>query len=171
MNPSIASMAARQIATAFLIFTFVAGWVQNSAAQNKACALATPSEIQSTIGASPSLKPQSMPGGADFCMGQAGSYKVVLRLAQRTDTTGDKEKKGIAMAKQMGAQVEVKKFGDITCSTFIPPANMAQAGYNTTCSVFKNGQVGAIEITAKSQSEMVSIDKLRSVADKIASRL
>lgn len=171
MNASIASMMARLIPTAVLSLALVAGCAQNSLAQSKACALATPSEIQSAIGASPSLKPQAMPGGADFCMGQAGSYKVMLRLAKRSDTSGDKEAKGIAMAKQMGAQVEVKKFGDITCSTFIPPANMAQAGYNTTCSVFKNGQVGAIEITAKSLSEMVSIDKLRSVADKIASRL
>jgi hypothetical protein len=171
MNRSIASMIARQIPTAVLILALVAGCVQNSLAQNKACALATPAEIQSAIGASPAWKPNSMPGGADFCMGQAGSYKIMLRLAQRSDTTGDKEKKGIAMAKQMGAQVDVKKFGDITCSTFIPPASMAQAGYNTTCSVFKNGQVGAIEITAKSQSEMVPIDKLRPVADKIAGRL
>lgn len=154
----------------FLASLLTTGFVGDLQAQGKACALATPSEIQAVTRAAPSMKSQSMPGGADICMGQAGSFRVMLRLATRSDSTGDKEAKGIAMAKQMGAQVDVKKFGDTTCSTFTPPASMAQAGYNTTCSVFKNGQVGAIEITAKSQGEMVPIDKLRPLADKIASR-
>ncbi len=145
---------------------------QPARAQSKACALVTAAELQSVLGAAVSgMTPSSMPGGsAELCTGQASSYRIMLRLAKRSDPSGDKEAKGLAMAKQMGAQVEVKKFGDVTCSTFAPPATMQQAGYNTTCSVLKNGQVGAIEITAQSQSSMIPIDKLRPLAEKIAAR-
>lgn len=172
MQPLIVSTGARLVATGLVFLAIVAVSVQKSVAQNKACSLATPAEIQAVTGAAVSaMKPQTLPGGnADICTGQAGSYRIMLRLATRTDSSGDKEAKGIAMAKQMGAQVDVKKFANTTCSTFTPPASMAQAGYNTTCSVYKNGQVGAIEITAKSQAEMVPIDKLYPLADKIASR-
>jgi hypothetical protein len=46
-----------------------------------------------------------------------------------------------------------------------------QAGYNMTCSVFKDGHVGAIEITTASQEDLISIDKVRPLADKTAGRL
>ena len=136
-------------------------------AQNS-CDLVTPAELQSALGTAVTMKPA---GGPQICMGQAPGYRVMLRLAKTSDASGAKEAKGIAMAKQMGAQVDVRKFGDTTCSTFIPPANMAQAGYNTTCSAFKNGQVGAVEVTATSQQDMVSIEKLRPLADKIGGKL
>jgi hypothetical protein len=156
-----------------ILVTMAVALAGASQAQNKACALVTAAELQSALGTAFSgMAPQSAPGSnADICMGQASSYRVMLRLAKRSDASGDKEAKGIAMAKQMGAQVDVKQFGDITCSTFIPPSNMQQAGYNTTCSVFKNGQVGAVEVTATNQKDMVPIDKLRPLADKIAGKL
>ncbi len=164
---------ARWLAARIPLAALILACAVPSAAQDKACSLATPAEIQSATGVSvPALKPQAMPGGtADICMGQAGAYRIMLRLAKRQDASGDKEAKGLAMAKQMGAQVDVKKFGDITCSTFIPPASMAQAGYNTTCSVIRNGQVGAIEMTAPSQKDMVPIEKLKPLTDKMAARL
>jgi hypothetical protein len=161
------------ISNAVILATLSVALAANSSAQNKACDLVTPAELQTVVGTSVSgLKPQAVPGGAaDICMGQAGAYRIMLRLAKRQDASGDKEAKGLAIAKQMGAQVEVKKFGDTTCSTFSPPTTMQQAGYNTTCSVFKNGQVGGIEITAAAQKDMVAIDKLKPLADKMAGRL
>ncbi len=71
----------------------------------------------------------------------------------------------------MGAQVEMKNFGPITCSALVPPANLAaQIPFNTTCTVTKGELVAGIEVTAKSQKDMVSIDKLRPLAEKIAQR-
>jgi hypothetical protein len=96
----------------------------------------------------------------------------MLRLARGAPhPSGGKEAGGIAMAKKMGAQVDVKTFGPVTCSTMIPPKNLEEYGFNTTCSVVKNGQVAAVEVTAKTQAEMVSIEKLRAVAERIAGRM
>jgi len=142
-------------------------------AQNKACALATPDELKSLLGAAVSgLKNDSGLGDVAICQGQTPSVTVMLRLAKRSGgaTPSDAAAKGIEKAKQAGFQVEVKTFGPITCSTLIPPAKLAQYGYNTTCSVSKNGQVAAIEIGAKQQKDMVSIDKLHPLAEKIAQR-
>jgi hypothetical protein len=70
----------------------------------------------------------------------------------------------------MGATVEVKTFGPITCSTMVPPANMNQYGYNTTCSVIKGDAVAAVEVGARFRKDMVPIDKLRPLAEKLATR-
>jgi hypothetical protein len=146
---------------------------------NKACALLTVAEIESAIalkvpafreGGSPG-KPASGSTGGEFCMAATPTTTVMLRLAKKTGTSG-REVKGIEMAKQMGAQVDVKTFGPITCSTLMPPSNLAsQIGFNTTCSVTKGEAVAAIEVTTKAQKDMVPIDKLRPLAEKMLSRL
>jgi hypothetical protein len=53
----------------------------------------------------------------------------------------------------------------------IPAKSMEAYGFNTTCSVLKGGQVGAVEVTAKSRKDMVPIERLRPLAEKIAGRL
>jgi len=68
----------------------------------------------------------------------------MLRLAKTSGQGGGKESAGIAAAKSMGARVDVKTFGPITCSTMIPPASLAVHGFNTTCSVVKNRSLAAI---------------------------
>jgi hypothetical protein len=70
----------------------------------------------------------------------------------------------------MGGQVDVKTFGSITCSTLIPPKNLEQYGFNTTCSVVKGEQVAAVEVTTQSRQDMVPIEKLRPLAEKMAGR-
>jgi hypothetical protein len=142
-------------------------------AQGKACSLATPDELQAALGAKVSgLKPQSAPGGGvDLCMGQTPTASIMLRLAKRSDSGKGKESAGIETAKKMGAQVEVKTDGPITCSTMIPPKSLEQYGFNTTCSVVKNGEVAAIEVTAKSRKDMVAMDSLHAVAKKMAGRI
>jgi len=162
-RPSIRSL----ILFAFL--TTTPGILDNLNAQGKACSLATPQELQAALGVSVSLKGQSGPGGADLCAAQTPTVSVLLRLAKRTTSPGA-EAAGIEKAKQMGATVEVKTDGPITCSTLIPPKNLEQIGYNTTCSVLKNEQVAAIEVTAKTQKDMASMDALRNVAQKMAGR-
>jgi hypothetical protein len=113
-------------------------------------------------------------GKAEFCTGQSPNAKVVLRLASGLDPgrdrSGAKEKAGVEMMKKMGAQVEVKSLGPIVCSTVVPPAGKEQMGYNTTCTVSKDTAVAGIEVTAKSQKDMVSIERLHPLAEKMAGR-
>jgi hypothetical protein len=96
--------------------------------------------------------------------------RLVTELDPGRDRSGCTEKKGIELAKQMGIQVDVKTFGPITCSTMVPPANLAQHGFNTTCTVSKPTAVAGGEVTAKSQQDMVSIERLHPLAEKMASR-
>ena len=143
---------------------------------NKACGLLTPSELQTVLGTTVSL---SGGGGmavekAELCTGKTSTATVMLRLVTGLDPgrdrSGGTEKKGIEMAKQMGIQVDVKTFGPLTCSTMVPPANLAQYGFNTTCTVSKPTALAGVEVTAKNRHEMVSIERLRPLAEKMASR-
>jgi hypothetical protein len=103
-------------------------------------------------------------------MATAPQATVMLRMVKTKGATGN-EAKGVEIAKKRGAQVEVKTFGAVTCSMTLPPARMAQYGFNTTCSLTKQDTVAAIEVTAKTQRGMVSIEKLRPLAEKIAARI
>ena len=113
-------------------------------AQNKACALATPAELKASLGMKVAGLKESNMGATSICVGQASTARVMLRLAKTSGQGGGKESAGIAAAKSMGARVDVKTFGPITCSTMIPPASLAVHGFNTTCSVVKNGSLAAI---------------------------
>jgi hypothetical protein len=143
---------------------------------NKVCGLLTPSELESVLGTKVSLSGGGgmAAGRAEFCTGQNSIATVMLRLVTGLDPgrdrSGGTENKGIEMVKQMGVQVDVKTFGPITCSTMVPPANLAQYGFNTTCTVTKATAVAGIEVQAKSQIDMVSIEQLRPLAEKMAER-
>jgi hypothetical protein len=147
-----------------------------SAEGGKACSLVTSAEIQSVLGATVTLNasPPMPGGGADLCTGQAPNAKVLLRLVTGLDPgrdrSGSKEKAGLAMLKNMGAQVEVKTVGPIVCSTLVPPVGKEPMGYNSTCTLSKDTALAGIEITVNSKSDMVSIDKLFPLAEKMSSR-
>jgi hypothetical protein len=138
---------------------------------NKACALVTQSELEAVLGEKVTLKP----GGMEkvlLCNGTTPKASVLLRVATKRDGSGsgDAAKAGIEAARKMGAQVDVKTFGPMTCSTMVPPENLAAYGFNTTCSITKGASVAAIEITAKTRADMVSIERLKALADKMAGR-
>jgi len=143
---------------------------------NKACGLLTPSELQTVLGTTVSLSGGGgvAVGRAELCTGQTSTATVMLRLVTGLDPgrdrSGGTEKQGVEMAKQMGIQVDVKTFGPITCSTMVPPSNLAQHGFHTTCIVNKPTAVAGVEVTAKSQQDMVSIERLHPLAEKMASR-
>jgi hypothetical protein len=158
---------------AILVLVILLGPILGSAADNKACGLATATELESALGGKVgALHGSSMPGSdAQICSGATPQAQVMLRLARRKEGSEGKEAKGVQIAKQMGAQVDVKTFGPVTCSTFIPPENMqARAGFNTTCTMKKGDMVAGIEITTRSRAAMVPIDKLRPIAEKMPSR-
>ncbi len=151
------------------IFLVLAISVPGMAADNsKVCALVTPAELESLVGGKVELKGGTI-GKAAFCSGRTPAVSVMLRMAPRPPGPGN-EAAGVAVAKKMGAQVDVKTFGPITCSTIIPPKDKEVYGFNTTCAVLKEGTVAAIEITTKSRAAMVPIDKLRPIAEKMAKR-
>ena len=52
----------------------------------------------------------------------------------------------------------------------LPPANLAQHGFNTTCTVSKPTAVAGVEMTAKNQEDMGSIERLHPLTEKMASR-
>jgi hypothetical protein len=139
------------------------------AADNKACSLLTSAEIEAATGLKISgwkAQQQTVRSDAALCNGDAGTATVLLRVASKTGAAG-LESKGMAIAKQMGAQVEVKTFGPVTCSSVIPPKSLEQYGFNTTCAIEKGSQVAAIEVTSKTQNAMVPIDKLRPLVEKM----
>jgi hypothetical protein len=111
-------------------------------------------------------------GSDDVCYGQIGSLKVLIRTAKREgDFGGTKERKALEMARSQGWQVEVKSEGELTCSSVMPPASQVQYGFNTTCSILRAGRVVAVEVTAPSQKEMVSMDVVRKLVQKAANGL
>ena len=143
---------------------------------NKACGLLTASEIESVLGTNVALDGSaSIPGGKiHICMGQAASAGVLLRLVTGLepgrDRSGREEKAALVGVKQLGGKVEVKMFGPIVCSTAEPPASKPYMGYHTTCTVSKETAMAVIEITANNKTDMVPIERLRPLGEKMAGR-
>jgi len=150
--------------------------VVDAAEANRACGLLTSSELEGVLGGNVTMNGGApMPGGkTEICTGLAPTTSVMLRLMTGLDPgrdrSGSKEKAGIELFKKMGAKVDVKTFGPITCSTIEPPAEQTHKGINTTCTVTKDTAVAGIEVTAKGQKDMVSINRLRPLAEKMAGR-
>ena len=138
---------------------------------NKACGLVAESEVQSVLSAKVPLKNGAI-GDVQTCSGETPTATMTIRLFRRMgDPAGAKEKAGIEAIKKMGAQVDVKTSGGVTCMTTVPPANMAQYGFSTSCTVTNKAPMFAvIEIQAKTQKDMAPMEKLRSVAEKMATR-
>ena len=154
-------------ALAFFVLTSV-----HAQEPSVACKLLQESEIESALGGKATKFSGGIVGNADMCNGQVGSLKVLIRIAKRRgDSGGVKERQGIESLRAKGWRIEVKAEGDLTCSTAIPPASMAQAGVNTTCSILRAGKVVAVEVGAPSQKEMASMDAVRKLAQKAVSRL
>lgn len=163
-------IAQAAVAALLLAIFSMAGHAQ--AANNKACTLLTPAELEPVAGKVAEFKSIAATAEAQVCSARSVKGSVMLRWS-KSKSKADSAKaaaQGVAAARDMGATVDVKTFGPITCSTMIPPANMTQYGFNTTCSVAKGDAVAAVEIGARFKKDMVSIDKLRPLAEKLATR-
>jgi hypothetical protein len=136
-----------------------------------ACGLVTAAEFQGVLGGAVNLKSGAI-GEVQVCSGEGQTGKVTVRFFKRTgDPSGAREQAGIEAVKKMGAQVDVTTSGGIMCMTIVPPAQMPAMGYATTCTVMSKAPTFAvIEISAKAQKDMVPIDKLRPIAERIATR-
>jgi len=134
-----------------------------------ACALVTPGEIEALTGVKVEMKGVTV-GASNFCSARTPALGVMVRMAQRAAGAADKEPAGVAIARKMGATIDVKKYGPITCSTIVPPKDKEMYGFNTTCSIVKGTTVAAIEITTQKREAMVPMPKLRALAEKVAKR-
>jgi hypothetical protein len=157
---------------AAIVLVTAAGLVPVGAGQGGACRLLQPSELESALGGKAAgFAPASL-GPADACTGQVGTRRVLIRVAERHgDPGGAMERQGIEAARKQGIQVDVKREGDLTCSTMVPPAALARMGFNTTCSIFRGGRVVAVEVTAPTQKEMATMDAVRALVEKAVARL
>lgn len=162
MRRRLASLALAALAAA----TFPAAFADS----NKACALATPAELEGLLGEAVPVTPQGAMEGGSICGGANSKATVILRVARARGSSADAAKAGADIARKSGAQVDIQTFGPMTCSTTIPPDNLAGYGFNTTCSLTKDKSVAAIEVTSKKKADMVPIDKLKPVAEKMSSR-
>ena len=145
---------------------------QTLAADNKACKLLTSAELEPVTGKLAPFKSALATADSQMCTAKSLKGTVMLRWSKSKTKPGEPSAaaKGVEAARDMGATVEVKTFGPITCSTMVPPAKMNQYGYNTTCSVIKGDAVAAVEVGARFRKDMVPIDKLRPLAEKLAAR-
>jgi hypothetical protein len=137
-----------------------------AAAANTACELLAASELEATLGAKVTMMPF---GGGGLCRGQTPTGSVMLTLRETKPGAESDLAKAVAQAKQRGIQMDVKKFGPITCTTMSPMKDV-KAPFLTSCSVDKGTRLAAVEVTAMSQKDTVTIEKLRTLAEKMASR-
>ena len=138
------------------------------ATDNRACKLLTSEELESVVGGKLLAFQGSAYKTGDMCTASSTSVTVMLRLAKKEQA--DAAAKSMDMLRSMGARVDVKTFGLITCSAVTPPKHMQQYGFKTSCSVSKGAEIAAVEVRAKNQKDMVSIDVLHPLADKMTGR-
>lgn len=138
------------------------------ATDSRACALLTVAELEPVVGSKLSIFQGSTYPTGDMCTASSGTATVTLRLG--TKEQADASAKSLDMIRTMGGTVKVKTFGAITCLTVTPAKDMQQYGFKTTCSVNKAAKVAAVEVRVRNQKDMVSIDKLRLLADKMTGR-
>ena len=138
------------------------------------CTFLTPAEIESVLGIKVSgLTTPGEAGGTQTCSGVAGKRMSVMLMyvtsnQKVADPMGYLEAESRKAANSIGAQMDVKRFGPILCTTLIPPK---QGPYSTQCMVLKPpSSMASIAVMVITQQEMVSIDKLHILAEKMLRR-
>jgi hypothetical protein len=159
-----------------LVFVLV-GSALPAIAQGDPCKLLTPAEIEGVLGFKVSgFTRGSAPGGTMTCNGEAGkrmSVGLVLSIQKPgdpkiPDLMGWLENQSREGAKRIGAQLDVKRFGSsILCTAMTTPKH---GPYNTQCMAVKPTSTAMITVLVPTQQEMVSMDKLRPLAEKMAAR-
>ena len=138
------------------------------------CTLLSKAEIESFVGGPISgLDRSNNVGGTLTCNGAAKNRMyVALIYASSNQKIADPmaylEAESRKSANMIGAKLDVKKFGNILCIALIPPK---EGPYATQCSVLKPpGSMASVAIMVSTQQEMVPIDKLLPLAEKMAAR-
>jgi hypothetical protein len=137
-----------------------------------ACKLLQPAELELALNGKATQFSNYSMGTSHICSGKVGKLNVMIRLAESKNKNGGAtEQQGADILRSKGWQINVKKDGDITCATAIPPAESPEMSYNTTASKITKGKVVAVEVVALSKNEMASMDTVRDLVQKASSRL
>ena len=164
-----------RLITTFALIVLASSW--QASAQVDPCKLLTPAEMESVLGVKVSgFARGSAPGGTLTCNGDAGkrmSVGLVLSIQKPgdpkiPDLMGWLEDQSRQSAKRIGAQLDVKRFGSsILCTAMITPQ---QGPYNTQCMAVRPTSMAMITVLVPTQQEMLSMDKLRPLAEKMLGR-
>ena len=153
-----------------------------AAAQVDPCKLLTQAEIESALGAKATFAGTAQWGATPTCAGGSAAKKMsILVMFSPGDATkandpkwadplGYLEQISRQSADSIKAKMEAKRFGSsILCTTLIPPK---QGPYSTQCMVVKKPTgMASIGILVPTQQDMVSMDALRPLAEKMLGRL
>jgi hypothetical protein len=154
-----------------------------AAAQVNPCSLLTPAEIENALGGKLSgysgNSPMSatMPTCAGGVMPKRMSVMVMFAAGDAksaadpkwADPLGYLEQTSRQSANSIKAQLDAKRFGSsILCTALIPPK---QGPYSTQCmAVKKPTGMATITVLVLAQQDMVPMDKLRVLAEKMLGR-
>lgn len=152
-------------------------------AQVNPCSLLTPAEIESALGVKVTFAGSAQWGATPTCAGASAPKRMSIMLMfvpgdakagkaddpKWADPLGYLEKMSRDSANSIKAQMEAKRFeSSILCTTLIPPK---PGPYSTQCMVVKKPTgMASIGILVATQQDMVSIDKLRPLAEKMLGR-
>jgi len=162
----------------FALF-LLATWLP-ALAQVNPCSLLTQSEIESALGVKlAGFGSGGQAGVTSICQGVVRnrmSVMVMFASGQNAndkkwaDPLGELERQSRESANSIKAQMEVKRFGSsILCTTLVPPK---PGPYSTQCMVVKKPTgMASVSVLVPAQQDMVSIDKLRPLAEKMGGRL
>ena len=148
--------------------------IPSAFADNKACELASPEELQAALGAKPGTpKGTTSPSGVEICTVRVGSSTVNVRLYAKKDSAEqEKEDARLDALKKAGATVETRRVTGFNCLELRPGGKAARQPYTTSCATnptSKAPRYAVIEVTNPSQSfEMKQVAPL---AQSIAARL
>ena len=154
-----------------------------AAAQVDPCKLLTAAEIESALGGKLSGYSGNSPMSATIptCAGGVMSKRMSVMVMfaagdaksaadpKWADPLGYLEQTSRQSADGIKAKMEAKRFGSsILCTTLIPPK---QGPYSTQCMVVKKPTgMASIGILVPTQQDMVSMDALRPLAEKMLGR-
>ena len=159
------------------VFVLLAS-VLPAAAQVDPCKLLTPAEIESVLGIKvPKFTHGSVQGsntvtcngdavkgmsvGTMYALPKPGDPKIADPMAWIESYSRDS-------AKAIGAKLNVQRFGSsVICSQLITPKGGL---FNTQCYAVKPPNMAAVTVLVPTQQAMVSMEKLRPLAEKMLGR-
>ena len=152
-----------------------------AAAQVDPCKLLTPAEIESGLGIKvPKFTHGSVQGSNTVtCNGDAvkGMSVGIMYAAPKpgdpkiADPLAWIESYSRDSAKAIGAKLNMQRFGSsIICTQLITSKGGLGGLFNTQCYAVKPPNLAAVTVLVSTQQEMVSMDKLRPLAEKMLER-
>src|SRR5260370_10774822 len=153
----------------------------SAVAQVDPCKLLTQAEIENAIGAKATFAGSAQWGATPTCAGGSMAKKMSILVMfapgdaakandpKWADPLGYLEQLSRQSADSIKAKMDAKRFGSsVLCTTLIPPK---QGPYSTQCMVVKKPTgMASIGILVKTQQEMVSMETLRPLAEKMLGR-